>query len=205
MKTFTGIFSTAALVAMLAGAPLIAQQSVHSDYDHSYHFNKIKSYSWAKVETTDPLVEPRLTAAVDKILQGEGWHQVDKNPSVVVAAVEAAKNGQEYTQFYRRLTGYSWRRSWGNGGFMNETTSLNMIPVGTLVIDMYDPATKKLVWRATAAEPNDSKERTQQDAVDKTTKAAFNEFPWKVGGPVATNAVEVPASNSGQTTTGNVP
>ena len=204
MMTFKNIFSTAAVAALLAAGPLVAQQDIHSDYDPSFHFNKIKSYSWAKIETPDPMVEPRLAAAVDKILQGEGWHQVDKNPSVVISAVEA-NGAQAYARFYRQLAGYNWRRGWGGDGLMDGAASPSHVPAGTLVVDMYDPSTKKLVWRATALEPTDAKEKTKQDDVDKTAKVVFGQFPWKVGGPVAANAVNVPDTSAGQTTTGNVP
>jgi len=202
-KMFSTVIAAACAVAVFNAAPLFAQD-VHVTYNHEFAFNQVKSYSWAKVETTDPLVEPRLTAAVDHMLQGLGWHLVEKNASLAVSAVES-DNAGGYRRFYRSLTGYTWQRSWGNGGFADETSTLQAIHPGTVVIDIYDPAGKKLVWRATASEPATAKERTKKDDTDKAVHEMFASFPPKSGGPMAPNQVEVPASNSGETPTGLQP
>jgi len=178
MTAFTRMFSTAILGSVLVGAPLLAQ-NVATDYDHSVQFNKLKSYSWAKVQASDPLVEPRLTIAIDRVLQGLGWHLVEKNEDVAISAVDATTSVGEYGRFYRGLTGYTWQRGWGSGGFTDASTSLREIPVGTLIVDMYDPSTKKLIWRGTAGEPTVGKVKTKEDDIDKTVNSMFAKFPPK--------------------------
>ena len=197
------VFGATVLCVVVAGTPLCAQ-NVNVSYDHGFAFNGVKSYTWAKVQTTDPMLEPRMTAAVDHMLQGLGWHLVSKNANLVVSAVESDDAGG-YATFYRQLVGYSWQRSWNNGGFADETASLRMVPAGTLVLDMYNPADKKLVWRGIASEPVGAKEKTKQDDTDNAVKSMFASFPPKSGGPMAPNQFEVPASNSGVTPTGTNP
>jgi hypothetical protein len=199
------ILSASIVGAVLAATPLFAQsENVNVTYNHDFAFNKIKSYTWARVQTTDPMLEPRLTAAVDHMLQGLGWHLVSKNADLVVSAVES-DDSRGYATFYRQLTGYTWQRSWGNGGFADESASLRTVPAGTVVLDMYNPADKKLIWRGVASEPVAAKEKTKQDDTDKVVKIMFESFPPRSGGPMAPNQFEVPASNSGVTPTGTNP
>jgi hypothetical protein len=196
MKSLKRLVGTAAFAAILAGVPLLAQD-VNVDYDHSYRFNQTKSYSWGKIQAADPLVEPRIAAAVDHVIQGYGFGESakDKKGDVIITAIEA-NNPQQYVAFYRGMAPLDWHRSWGSGGFSDSATQLRQIHGGTLIVDIYDGATGKLVWRGTAAEGIASKERVNQDNVDKAVNVMFADYPPKSGGPLAPNQQEVPPSPS---------
>jgi len=189
-------------------------QDVNVDYDHSYQFNKMKSYSWGKIQATDPLVEPRIATAIDHVIQGYGFSESakDKKGDVIITAIEA-NNPQQYVAFYRGMSDLDWHRSWGSGGFSDAVAQPRQIHGGTLIVDIYDGATKKLVWRGTAAEgkpaggdrpgqgqlgfdPTTPKEKTSEDNVDKAVKTMFANYPPKSGGPIAPNQQEVPPSAS---------
>jgi hypothetical protein len=195
MAKLQRLLLAAGLAAVLAGVPLLAQD-VNVDYDHTYPFNHMKSYSWGKIQTTDPLLEPRVAAAIDHVIQGYGFNESakDKKGDVVVTAV-LANNPQQYTAFYRDLN-LDWRRGWGGGGFSESANSLRQVHGGTLVVDIYDGATGKLIWRGTAAERIASKERVSQDNVDKAVDTMFADYPPKSGGPIPPNQHEVPPSAS---------
>jgi len=196
MTRFTSLLGTAGFAFLLMGAPLLAQD-ISVDYDHSYQFNKMKSYSWGKLEATDPLLEPRLAAAVDHVIQGYGFNETskDKKGDVIITAV-VANNPQQYVAFYRSATNLDWHRGWGSGGFSESATSLRQLHGGTLIVDVYDGATGKLVWRGTAAEGVAPKEKTNQDNVDKAVNKIFANFPPKSGGSMPPNQQEVPPSPS---------
>jgi len=200
---------------MLVGVPVLAQD-VNVDYDHSYQFNQMKSYSWGKIQTSDPLVEPRLAAAVDHVIQGYGFNESakDKKGNVIVTAIEA-NNPQQYVAFYRGMSSLDWHRSWGSGGFSESAAQPRQIHGGTLIVDIYDGATGKLVWRATAAGsafasagkdgsgqakvgfgPATPQERANEDKLDKAVSAMFANYPPKTGGPIPPNQQEVPPSAS---------
>jgi hypothetical protein len=184
------------IAAILFGAPLLAQD-VNTDYDHSYQFNKAKSYSWGKLQVSDPLVEPRVAAAIDHVIQGYGFNEMakDKKGDVIITAIEAS-SPQQYVAFYRGMPNVDWRRGWGSGGFSESATQPRQIHGGTLIVDIYDGATGKLVWRGTAAEGIASKERVNQDNVDKAVNTMFADYPPKSGGPMPPNQHEVPPSPS---------
>jgi hypothetical protein len=196
MASVTRSLGIAFFAATLLGAPLLAQD-VNVDYDHSYKFNQMKSYSWGNIQATDPLVEPRLAAAIDHIIQGYGFNESakDKKGDVIVTAV-FADNPQQYVAFYRGMSNLDWHRGWGSGGFSESAAQLRQIHGGTLIVDIYDGATRKLVWRGTAAEGISSKEKVNQDNVDKAVNTMFANYPPKSGGPIPPNQQEVPPSPS---------
>ncbi len=200
--------------AALLCAPLFAQDTLQApgklqapivqvDYDHTAPLNKIKTYTWGKVQASDPRLEPRITAAVDNVLQGEGFKLVSKNPDIVLDVVDAAKDSREYEQFYKSIAQFNSTRGWGGGGFSNSDATLAQIAVGTLVLDVYDAKTDRLVWRATAVEPPENKQRKMADDIDKAVARMFVNFPPKSAGPLAPNNVEVPGGSCNQRPTSN--
>ena len=114
--------------------------------------------------------------AVDKDLQAKGWRKVDDNADVVVTAVGATKNQQEYQTFYNGL-GPGW--GWWGWGPRNETTEVVNYRTGTLVIDMYDARTKQLLWRGTADDTLSSKPEKNEKKLDKAVDKMFDKFPPK--------------------------
>jgi hypothetical protein len=187
------------LSVILMSAPLHAQD-INVDYDHNYKFNQMKSYSWGKVETTDSTVEPRVVGAIDRVLQGYGFKESvkDKKGDVIVSAVES-NTSQGYTRFYRGFTTVDWHRGWGGGGFSDGVSTLRQVHGGTLVVDLYDGATGKLIWRGTAAavEPTKAVDAPKfgyntldADHVDKTVDTMFANYPPKSGGSLPPNQHE---------------
>jgi hypothetical protein len=206
MKPILKLMGIVSFAAIVMGGPLFAQD-INTDYDHNYKFNMLKGYSWGKVQATDPLVEPRLAAAVDRVLQGYGFKESAKSgnaaveqskPNVMIVTAVEAKNPRQYVAFYRGMNNLDWHRGWEGGGFSNSASSLNQIHGGTLIIDIYDGASGKLIWRGTAAEGIARNEKTNEDNVDKSVAALFAKFPPKTGGPMVPNQQEVPPSPSSQ-------
>jgi hypothetical protein len=114
---------------------------------------------------------------------------------MIVTAVEGRSPGQ-YVAFYRNLNNLDWHRGWESGGFSNDAANLRQIHPGTLVVDIYDSSTGKLIWRGTAAtSPN---EKLEQAEVDKEVNTMFAHFPPKSGGPMGPNQTEVPPSPSSE-------
>lgn len=178
MTSIRNALVSAAMLAALSLTPVLAQQ-ISTDYDHSAPFRDFHSYSWGKVQTSDPLFVDRIKQEVDKDLQAKGWQQAPSGGDVVIVAVGATQNQQEYNTFYDGLGGWGWRRGWGGGGFGETYTTVQQIPVGTLVLDMYSPQEHKLVWRGTASDTLSNKPEKNTGKLDKAIDKLLDKFPPK--------------------------
>ena len=64
------------------------------------------------------------------------------------------------------------------------TSTTSTLYIGTLVLDMYDPAKKQLVWRGTASKTLDAnaKPEKRQKNLQKATAKLLKNYPPKVKG-----------------------
>ena len=165
------IFASVGLV-LLAATASFAQQ-VKTDYDRSADFNQYKTYSWEKVQTQDPLWVDRIKQAVNSALAAKGWTQAPSGGNVSIVAIEMTQNQQTLDTFYNGFGG-GWR--WG-GGFSNATTTVENYKVGTLVVDLFDANSKKLIWRGSSSDTLSDKSENNIKNLDKGVQKMFNHFP----------------------------
>ena len=178
MKFFAKMLATAFCATLIAGTAAMAQ-AVHVDYDHSIDFAKYKSYTLQEVHATEPNVEEAITIAVDRDLANRYLHPDSKNGDLILAVVEANQDKQEYAKFYDGLGGLNWQRGWGSGGFMDSAATVQDIPAGTLVLNMWDRKTQKLVWRGTIAENLTGNKDKNDQKMDKAVGQLVSQFPPK--------------------------
>ena len=85
----------------LAGAVLLASSlvalgdNVRTDYNHQSNFSQYHTYSWGKVQTTNPFYVARIQQAVNKQLQSKGWQLMPSGGSVTVFATDNLHNQKE--------------------------------------------------------------------------------------------------------------
>src|SRR5258708_16905011 len=139
MKFLSKIAASIGLTLVFTAASFA--QHVKTDYDHSANFGQYKTYSWEKVQTKDPLLVDRIKDAVNSTLASKGWTQVPSGGDVAIVAIETTRNQQTIDTFYNGFGGRRW------GGFGDATTTVETYKVGTLVVDLFDVSTKKLIWR----------------------------------------------------------
>src|SRR5437879_12117526 len=145
MKLLSKIAASIGLTLALATVSLA--QQVKTDYDHSVNFGQYKTYSWEKVQTKDPLLVDRIKDAVNSALNAKGGTLVPSGGDVEVFAIETTQNRQTLDTFYN---GFGGGRRWG--GFGDATTTVETYRVGTLVIDLFDAKTEKLLWRGSSSD-----------------------------------------------------
>jgi hypothetical protein len=173
MKILQRVFVALALVVIFFSIPALAQQ-VETDYDHSVNFDQYHTYSWGKIHATDPFFEQRIREAVDRKLQEKGWQVAPAGGDVTLTAVAIKKNQPEYTTFYDGLGG-GWRwHGWGGG---MATTTVDKIPIGTLVVDAYDTSTQHLIWRGLAHDQLSDKPDKDTKKLEKAVDKLFDKFP----------------------------
>lgn len=165
-------FLMAALLAAFASLPATAQK-VETDYDHSVNFSEFHTYSWGHVHSSDPFVESRIREDVDRVLRAHGWRKVPAGGDVTVTAVAVRRNRAEYESFYNGL-GPGWR--WHGWGGIT-TTTIETVPVGTLVVDVYQTGSHHLVWRGMAHNSLSDDADKNAKKLEKAINKMFRKFP----------------------------
>jgi hypothetical protein len=180
----TGAILLATSVAALAG-------DVRTDYDHGANFGQYHTYSWGKVQTSNPFYVDRIQQAVDKQLQAKGWQKVDSNGSVTIFSSDNVHNQKEVETIYNGWGG-GWGGGWGwggwgwgigyPGGFGDATTTTSNQPVAHLMVDIFDGNSKKLLWRGLATEDLSNNSAKNTKSLDSDINNMFKKFPPKSGG-----------------------
>ncbi len=167
----------ALMVMMFLFAGKLSAQQVKTDYDRSANFAQYKTYSWEQVKTKDPLEVDRIKSAVNAALAAKGWTQVDSGGDVSIVSMEITQNQQTLNTFYDGFGGgWGWRR-FGGGGFGEATTTTETYKVGTLVVDLFDSKTKKLLWRGTSSDTLSNNSNKNIKNMDKGVEKLFKQFP----------------------------
>lgn len=161
------------LALTLLGALVLAAKQVVTDYDHSADFSRYKTYSWIKVKVPDPLWEDRVARAVDTALASKGLTKVNADGDIGVAAFGSSHDQPTLQTFYDNVGGgWYWH---GFGGIA--TTTIEHTPVGTLVVDLFDNHTKKLIWRGVAEDTLSGKPEKDEKKLQKAVQDMFKHFP----------------------------
>ena len=173
MKLQSKIATSVGLMLLLACVTFA--QHVKIDYDHSANFGQYKTYTWEKVQTKDPLLVDRIKSAVNSALTAKGWAEVPSGGDVEVFAIETTQNQQTLDTFYN---GFGGGRRWGfGGGFGDATTTVETYKVGTLVVDLFDAKTQKVIWRGSSSDTLSDKAEKNTKNLDKSVNKMFQHFP----------------------------
>jgi hypothetical protein len=165
-KVFTILWSAVAL------ATAAFAQRVAVDYDHAANFKEIKTYSWAKLHTVDPITDNRVKEAIDRELAAKGWSHVPSGGDVALVVVEQTSVREQYDSLYNGFGG----RRWG-GGMVDETTTVDNYEVGTLIVSMFDGNSKQLIWRGTASGDVSDNPQKKIKSLAKVVQKMFKNFP----------------------------
>jgi hypothetical protein len=171
MNARRAVFASAGALLLCANAGFA--QQVKTDYDRHADFSQYKTYSWEKVQTDDPLWVDRIKEAVNTALIAKGWVLAESGGDVSVVAMEINQNHRSLNTYYDGFGG-GWR--WG-GGLETATTTVDTYKVGTLVVDLFDAKTKKLVWRGSSSDTLSDKSDKNIKALDKGAEKMFEHFP----------------------------
>jgi len=166
-----GITKTLTVGAAFTCIALAAR--ISSDYDRTVDFAQYAKYSWMKVQAGDSLWEDRIVRAVDAQLAAKGWTKVDSGGDAYITAFGSTKDQRTLETFYNGFGGWRWRRF----GDESATTTEEITKVGTLVVDVFDSRTKKLVWRGSSSATLSSKAPRNAKKLQDDVRDMFKEFP----------------------------
>jgi hypothetical protein len=158
-----------ALAALTAG--VVYAQHVTTDSDPAAPFATYKTYAWTPgTASAVSLTEQRIHEGVNAQLQGKGMTQVDSNPNVFVATHVTTHAVPQVI-----ADGFG---PWGFGGGM---ATVQTYTEGTLVVDLYDATTRKMVWRGVATATVSDKPEKNAVKIDKSLAKLFARYPPGVG------------------------
>jgi hypothetical protein len=163
-------------VALLAGVARAGD--VSTDYDRSYDFSKIKTFS-IKLGTGwgNPLTEKRVTDEVAEAIASKGWTPgAEGQADAMVVLHGATQTKHSLNTFYSGGFGGWGYRGFG-GGMGTATTTASDYRVGTLVVDIFDAKSKALLFRGTASDELSDKPEKNIKKVEKATDKMFKDFP----------------------------
>jgi hypothetical protein len=161
------------LALTLLAAHSASAQKVTTEFDQSADFSKYKTFAirGSELNSKNPalnsdLVKKQIDADIIKALEGRGLTQVS-GPSDLNVRYQfgAARKAQVETY---------------PAGWYGLRTRVVRVPYseGTLVIDLRDPTTRSLVWRAIASEEKSDASKLE-GKIDNMVKKSFDKYPPK--------------------------
>jgi Domain of unknown function (DUF4136) len=174
----TLLLATALVVPAVASA-----QKVHTDYDRAVNFAQYKTYFWAKTDAgANDIANQRILTAVDEWLAKAGWTKAAEGEAqLALMANVSTKERQTINTMYDSYGGGWGYGGWAGyrmGGMGSSTTTVNTFTEGTLVVDIFDAKTKKLVWRGIATDTISSDPSKNIKKIQNSAKKMFEKkFP----------------------------
>ncbi|MEP9359658.1 DUF4136 domain-containing protein [Sphingomonas sp. KR3-1] len=152
--------------------------TVKTDYDQTVDYAKYHQYSWVYTgvpQGMNPLLFDRVRGSIDRSLAARGYQPVEKG-DFAIAFTLGRRDRVEVTDFGPYGPYY---RGWGWGaGYRN--VDVRNVTDGTLVIDLYDVATRKPIWHGVATQEIDPG-KVDQAKIDTAIDAVLAKFPPQPG------------------------
>ena len=169
--------------------------SVTSDYDKDADFAKFKTfeyYGWAKESDKhiNDIDKRRIETAFSDEAYERGLSFVKENGDLIITLfivikqeTETTANTSYYGGGYGGYYGYGPGWGWGPGmgmGYSNTYYSTYDYNVGTLVIDVYDKAEKKLIFEARASKTISSNPKKREESIKYIASEMMKDYPVKI-------------------------
>lgn len=161
------------LVAVVTACSAAAAQDVRYNFMPGTDFSKYHTYKWVNIEGgahPNQIMDAEIKQAVDSQLASKGMTKTDGDKADLYVGYQIAVDQE------KQWNAYSMGGRWAGG--MGSATS-STINVGTLVLDMYDPATKQLVWTGNATktiDPSSNQEKNQK-RLEKAMEKLLKHYP----------------------------
>lgn len=173
-------------IVMVLAIASCSSVKVAYDYDKQADFTKYKTYAFtedvAKMPVDD-LNRGRIISAVESELAAKGFSKSD-NPDALIDIFITAKKRTEAVANTTGTGGYGYGRygRYGyGGGFSTTTVSYNDYLDGTMLINMVDKSTEKIVWqgRGTKTLDEDASASKKEQNINYAVKQIFTNYPPK--------------------------
>jgi len=170
----SNLFSSALVAALLlVTAGTLAAQDVRYNFMPRTDFSKYHTYKWVNIAGAHPdqIMDAEIKQAVDSQLAAKGMTKTDSDKADLYIGYQTAVHQEtQWDAWGSRTLGM------GTGSWTSSTIS-----VGALVLDMYDPGTKQLVWTGSATktiDPGANQEKNIRN-LDKSMAKLLKNYPPK--------------------------
>ncbi|MEX1309013.1 MAG: DUF4136 domain-containing protein [Candidatus Sulfomarinibacteraceae bacterium] len=149
---------TGLVVLLVLAAASAAAMDIYVDYDRSGRFSWYKTWAWAETEETslkghNDLMHSRIKNAIEHYISQGRLIEDTENPQLYITyhAVSSPAMKVNPVSFGVGFGG-GWAMDPYWGGVGVSTASAATYEQGTLIIDIWEAETKKLVWRGVAVD-----------------------------------------------------
>ena len=166
-----------------------------ADYDGDVDFTKFKTlsyYGWT--EESDKILnkfeKERIEKAFGDEFEKRGFTLAERDGDIIVSlfiVVDQKKGATAYTNHYGGggpygyYGGYGYGAGWGWGmGYSSTSYSEYDYYVGTLVCDIFDSKTKKLIWQGVVTGEIDDNPKTRERNTPRVVKELMKKYPVAV-------------------------
>jgi hypothetical protein len=199
-----------ALIFMVACA---RGQNVHYNYDRDANFRSYRTYQWVDLRRgpggppkadvpaglpnlpadlppmsgsnvqDDQLLDQDIKRAVDAQLAEKGLTKVDKGGDLLVGYQAHVREEKSINLWGSGTNGLLGGGPYWGSGFSSLQGQTSTIPFGTLVVGLYDPARKQLIWRGDVSKTVDLKKDPNKNYgnLQKATVKLFKSYPPQPG------------------------
>ena len=173
------------LAAFLFMTACVYGQDVHYNYDRSANFGAYKTYKWVEIpggSVPDQLVDQAIKRATEEQLALKGLTKVEDNADLYIG-YQVVINLEKSISLWGTGDGPGWGGGWGGwGGLQSVQGQTGTIPVGILLLDVYDVGRKQLVWRGDAEKTIDLKKDPEKNYknLQKVMTKLFKNYPPRV-------------------------
>jgi len=158
---------------------------VTDDYDKSVNFDQYKTFSLFNSDSIHDAIsqlnQQRIINAVKNEMTKKGFQENTTNPDVLVNITAILQNrvAVSSTTDYYGYGGTYRPYYWGGGMGGSSTTNYNVqhYKDGSLIIDVIDANSKKLIWQGTGNKEIDKPAKDPDTAIPKAVASIMESFP----------------------------
>jgi hypothetical protein len=157
--------------------------TVTNDYDHTANFSQFKTFRIVKLEqqiqAISQLNQNRIINTVREQMIAKGFSE-SENADLLVNIVSILKNKQEIVANSYGYGGGYRPYAWG-GGNMSTTVNVQDYKDGSLIIEVVNASTKKLIWEGIGNQQIDAPIKNPDTAIPAAVQKIMASFPPGAG------------------------
>ena len=157
--------------------------NVSTDFDRRVDFSKYKSFTFYQLTDKGPglsqLNQNRIVNAIKGELIKAGFIENSANPDLLINATAIVKERKEIsaTTNYYGYGGYYRPYYWGPSYMGPTTYNVNEYKDGSLIIDVVDASTRKLLWQGTGNKEIDVPLKNPDKEIPAAVTKIMSGFP----------------------------